>query len=244
MTYPIVKVSKAPPMTTAFAHLLILLLLSVLVACGPNHHLAEYDFRETRVAMVPVPAPAPEVFSDLDLSVDPTDILGTALRVGSGLAREATLDEFRGRVDSAAQSVDVPARMANRTQEGVLRYLRAEPASDEARPDYEFELRIDTWGFVADDWSSGAYLSLEGDLLFLHGATGRIIWSTHVTATNPIQSTSVQSDVPGVGNVATAITLHRMSREEIEEELEVLADIAADALVRQFAEDLDEARER
>lgn len=193
--------------------------------------------------MVPVPAPDLEVFSDLDLSVDPTDILGTAVRVGTGLAREAALDDFRERADSAALTVDVPARIANRTLEGAVRYLRAEPVSDESRLDFEFELRIDTFGFVADDWDSGAYLSLEGDLLLLDGATGRIIWSTHVTATNPIQSTSVRSNVPGAGNVATAIALNRMSQREIEEELEVLADITADALVEQLAEDLDEARE-
>lgn len=44
--------------------------------------------------------------------------------------------------------------------------------------------------------------------------------------------------------VATAITLHRTSRGEIEREMEDLADVAADALVRQFGEDLDDARER
>ncbi|MFW6199964.1 MAG: hypothetical protein ACOC8K_05275 [Gemmatimonadota bacterium] len=221
----------------------LLPLCAVLLACGPNHHLAEYDFRDATVAVVPVPAPNLDVFSDLDLSVDPTDFLGTAVRVGTGLAREAALDDFRTRADSAARVVDVPARIANRTLEGAVRYLRAEPESDEARPDYEFELRIDTFGFVADDWDSGAYLSLEGDLLLLDGATGRIVWNTHVTATNPVQSTSVRSNAPGVGNVATAIALNRMSRQEIEKELEVLADITADALLDQLREDLDEARE-
>lgn len=235
---------RTPRVLRSFAHFSLLPLFAALLACGPNHHLAEYDFRDATVAMVPVPAPSPEVFSDLDLSVDPTDILGTAIRVGTGLAREATLDDFRARVDSAARNVDVPARIANRTLEGTIRYLRGEAVSDEARPDYEFELRIETYGFVADDWNSGAYLALEGDLLFLDGATGRIVWNTHVTATNPIRSTSVRSNAPGVGNVAAAVTLNRMSREEVEEELEVLADISADALVRQFMEDLDEARER
>lgn len=213
-------------------------------ACGPGHHLEEYDFRDATVAMVAVPAPGPEVFSELDLRVDPDDIPGTVIRVGSGLAREAALEDFRLRVDSAARNVEVPDRMADRTLEGTIRYLRGEPAADGERPDYEFELRVDHYGFFADSWTSNAYLRLEGDLLFLDGDTGRIVWRTDVTATNPIQSTSVRSDVPGVGNVATAITLHRMSREEIEREMEDLADVAADALVRQFGEDLDDARER
>lgn len=224
--------------------MLFAVLTPALAGCGPNHHLAEYDYRDATVAMVPVPAPRPEVFSDLDLRVDPTDLLGTAIRVGTGLAREATLDDFRARVDSAAANVDIPARIGERTLDGSLRYLRGTPAEEDRRPDYEFELRVETYGFVADSWSSGARLDLEGDLLFLDGATGRIVWRTHVTATNPIQSTSIRSNSAGVANVATAVTLHEMTREEIEEEMEVLADVAADALIRQFAEDLDEARER
>lgn len=224
--------------------LLLPALLPGLVACGPNHHLAEYDFRDATVAMVPVQAPRPEVFSNLDLRVDPTDLFGTAIRVGTGLAREATLDDFRARVDSAAANVNVPGRIGERTLDGALRYLRGRPTEEDQRPAYELELRVQTYGFVADSWRSGARLDLEGDLLFLDGATGRIIWSTHVTATNPIQSTSVRSNSAGISNVATAITLHEMSRAEIEEEMEVLADVAADALIRQFGEDLDDARER
>lgn len=218
--------------------------LPALGACGPNHHLAEHDFRDATVAMVAVPAPRPEVFSDLDLRVDPTDLLGTAIRVGTGLAREATLDGFRARVDSAADNVEIPGRIGERTLDGTLRYLRGTPMEEDGRADYEFELRIETYGFVADSWNSGARLDLEGDLLFLDGATGRIVWSTHVTATNPVRSTSVRSNSSSVADVATAITLHEMTREEIEEEMEVLADVAADALIRQFGEDLDEARER
>lgn len=222
----------------------IAVVLPAVTGCGPNHHLAEYDFRDATVAMVPVPAPQPEVFSDLDLRVDPTDILGTAIRVGTGLAREATLDDFRTRVDSAARNVRIPERIGDRTLDGTLRYLRARSVGEDRRADYEFELRILTYGFVADSWSSGARLELEGDLLFIDGATGRVVWRTHVTANNPIRSTSVRANSSSVANVATAITLHEMSREEIEEEMRVLADVAADALVRQFGEDLDEARER
>lgn len=233
--------SGSPDRSTVLA--LITLVLPILQACGPNHHLAEHDFRDATVAMITVPAPRPEVFSDLDLRVDPTDLLGTAIRVGTGLAREATLDDFRARADSAARNVRVPERIGDRTLEGALRYLRGIPPEGDRRADFEFELRIVNYGFVADSWSSGARLELQGDLLLLDGATGRIVWSTHVTATNPIRSTSVRANSSSVANVATAITLHEMTREEIEEEMRVLADVAADALVRQLGEDLDEARE-
>lgn len=234
----------AGPRAVVLHGTLLLPMTAGLLACGPNHHLAEYDFRGAAVAIVAVQTPSPEVFSDLDLSFDRNDILGSAIRVGTGIAREATIEDFRRKVDTAAANVDVPGRMAERTLDATSRYLRATPVASSREVDFEFELRIETYGFVADDWDSRAYLSLEGDLLLLDGASGRIVWSTHVTATNPVQSTSVSTNVPGVGSVATAISLSRMSREEIEGELETLADVAADALVRQFAEDLDEARER
>ncbi len=223
--------------------LLIVAAVLPAVACSPDHHLAEYDFTGGSLAVVAIAPPRAEVFSDMDLRVDRSDPLGTVLRAGTEIAREMSLEDFRLRLDSAANRVDVSGRMADRTLGDAARYLRARPVESASDADFELELRIRRYGIRADGWRSGAYFSLEGDMLLLDGATGRIIWRTNVRASDPVRPGAVDSDSPALTNVVTAVALSRMSTGEIEQALVSLADFSADALGRAFARALDEARE-
>lgn len=217
---------------------------TALAACGPKHRLHEYDFRGRTVAVATIAPPHPEVISNSDLDIDREDPLGSLLRVGSELVRESEAIRLKARMDSAAAAVDVSGRMGDRILQSAARHLRAEPTEDARAADFELEVRVERYGIVASSWTSGAYFNFEGDVALLDGRTGRIIWETRVRARDPVRASLLGPDERAIGNVVTAIALARMSAEEVERAFESLADYAADAVIRKFTDDLDEARRR
>ncbi|HEX7049966.1 MAG TPA: hypothetical protein VF188_07100 [Longimicrobiales bacterium] len=211
-------------------------------ACGPKHHLAEYDFRGRTLSVVTIAPPYPEVLTGASLHVDPDNPIQSLFRVGAEIAREVQADRLRARLDSAAAAVDVSGRMAERAHQNAARHLRARPVTDAPAPDYELELRVRKYGIVASSWTSGAYFSIDSEVLLLDGKTGRIIWSTDVHATEPVRASVVSADDRSVNDVVTAIALARMSTIEIERALASLADFAADRMVAELTEALDDVR--
>jgi hypothetical protein len=248
--------SKEPIMLPSFARTplaAMALLVGGLVfvgACGrktppPPPRIAEYDFRGRTLAVVPVAPPHPEVLTGSALNVDPDDGLRSLLNVGTAIAREASAHRMRPRLDSASTRVDVSGRMAARTLEHSARQLRAVPVSEPSPEDvidFELELRIRQYGIVASSWSEGAYFIIDGDMLLLDGASGRLIWRTTVQARDPVRTTSVYSNEHAVNEAVTAAALAGMSVEEIERALESLADFSADVMVRRLAATLDRVR--
>lgn len=216
----------------------------IAAGCGPKHRLSEYDFRGRTIAVATVAPAHPAIQTGSSLDVDPDNPIATLVRAGSEIVREAEADRLRARLDSAAADVDVSGRMARRVLENAARQLRATPVEDGRGADFELEVRIEEYGIVASSWSEGAYFRVEGDVLLLDGKTGRIVWDTHVWARDPVTLSNVDANETAVSNVVTAIALARMSAEEIRRAFETLADYAADAVLRQFTEDLDEARRR
>lgn len=223
-------------------------LVLLLAGCSNKQNLGEYDFRDRTLAVVTIAPPHPEVLTDMDVDVDTSNPLGSVLSAGAEIARQVSASEVRPRLDSAAMNVDVTDRMGERTLSRTARYLRAEPLTGDGSgaavrdSDFELELRVARYGIVADSWTSGAYFLIDADMLLLDGDTGRRIWRTHVRATDPVRSSSVGSGNQSVSSVVTAVSLARMSTPEIERALETLADFAADHLVDEFAEALDDVR--
>lgn len=218
----------------------------LLAACSNKQRLGEYDYRGRSLALVTIAPPHPEVLTGMDVDVDTDNPVASLIRAGAEIAREASVANARTRLDSAAAAVDVGDRMGDRVLRDVARYLRARPVEGAAAPaeavDYEIEVRVRRYGIVADSWTSGAYFRIDAEMMLLDGETGRRIWETDVRATEPVRHSNIGVDDRSVGNVVTAISLAEMSVAEIERALEGLADFAADHLVREFAEALDEAR--
>ncbi len=229
-------------MSGGLAGAAIVMLAVVLSSCSSNQRLAQYDFRNRTLSVATVAPPYPEVLSEMHLGVDTQHPVLSLLKAGAEMAREVSVRDFETRLDSAAQEVDVSQRMGQRVLKNGARQLRAVPVDDGRNADYELEIRVRQYGINASSWTSAAHFMIDADLRLLDGATGRRIWKAHVRATEPVRSTSIDTGTPydhSVGNVVTAVTLARMSTEEIQRALESLADFAADHLVGRLADAMD-----
>jgi len=219
-----------------------LIALVTAVGCAGKHRLGEYDFRDRTLAVVHIAPAHPEVLADISLDVSGENRLESVLRIGSEIAREATLHRARPRLDSAAMTVRVADRMADRVGTNASRHLRTRPVTEAMGTDYELEVRVRRYGIDADSWNSEAYFLIDADLRLLDGRTGRRIWETRVNERDLLRSTTIRSGDRSVTNVVTAIVLASMSTAEMQRELEGLADFAADRLVDRLVRALDRAR--
>lgn len=212
----------------------------VLSSCSNSQRLGEYDFREATLALITISPPHAEVFSRIDVpEVDTDRPLETVARVGSEAAEELSARAVRARVDSAGRSIDVSRRIGDRLLQNASRHLRSTPVEG-TRADFELEIRIRSYGISAESWRSTAYYFINADMMLLDGATGRRIWETDVRAHDAVRS--VRGAGTSVGNVIAAVELSRLSSDEIARELESLSDFAADFLLEQLVEGLDDAR--
>lgn len=210
--------------------------------CSNKQRLGEYDFRQRTLAIATIAPPHPDVFSSLYLDIDTSEPIRAVLSVGSGIARNVAVEGAKARVDSAAAAFDLSERMGARILSGASRHLRTTPITENHLADYEIEVRIERYGLTASSWTSQAYFTLDADLRLLDGATGRRIWKTDVHATDAVSPVVFGPDGRTVGGVVTAISIANMPASEMQQVLEGLADFAADWLVNELADALDDAR--
>jgi hypothetical protein len=219
-------------------------LLAVLAsgACSSKQRLGQYDFRGRTLGAVTIGPAHPEVLAGLSVSRRGEDPLETILRVSTELAREAQAQLARPRLAEAATRVDVRGRIEERTLDHAARHLRATPARGVTAVDFELEVRIRRYGIVAASWSSPAYFLLDAEMMLLDGATGRRVWKTHVQERQAVQPFAYAGGDRVVTNAVTAVALAMMSTAEIERQLELLADFAADRMNTRLTRGLDAAR--
>ncbi len=239
---------RRPDRTRPTGAVMLLATLPLLSACSHAQHLGEYDFRGRTLSAATIAPAYPEILSGMRLHVDGDDPVRAVLRVSSEIAREASARDMRARLDRAASAVDVPARMSERILRDGARQLRATPVpapAENARSgsDFEIEVRVQRYGIVASSWTSAAYFLIDAEVAILDGGTGRRIWKDRVRATDPVRPVVFSSPDRSVGNAVTAIALASMSTEEVQRELELLADFAADRVTRSLADGLEDARD-
>ena len=224
-------------------HPAVLLLLAVpLVGCSSKQRLHEYDYRNRTLAITTIAPAYADVFSSLRIDIDEDRPIESIIRTGGNVARETAAQKIRARMDTASGRFSISDRMGERVLQGATRHLRTTPITNARAADYELERVVTSYGLTASSWSSQAYWKITADLRLLDGATGRRIWKTDVIATDAVDPVIYGREGRTISGVVTAIALANMSSAEIQRALESLTDFAADFLVRQLAESLDDAR--
>lgn len=211
-------------------------------ACGSKqrHRLAAYDFAGGSVAVVHFHAPTADLVTGRH-STSGNDALAAVVSAGSRIAVEVEGRRARARLDSAATSLDLASRVAERTLERTSAYMGARPVADRAAADYLLE--VDIRSLELDTRGDRATLQLRAEVVLLDSRSGRSIWSARVRSHGPLTP-----HVDGGGLVPTeAVTagvLTTVTVEAFERNLERLADLAADWISREFRDALTAARRR
>jgi hypothetical protein len=223
--------------------LLAVLLPLTTQACASTGRLAEFEFAGETLSVVTTAPPRPDVLTEEDWDIDDSSILAAVVSVGSRVAREASAEKARARLDSATARVDVSALMADGVLEGANRVLRTTAVARDRDPTYEFEVQVEEYGIEADDLDAAAAFRIRARVFLREAESGAEIWKADVDEEEPIRH-SAWGNAPGspVNNVATAAALRGLSVAEMERALESLADFAAGRIVEQLRRGYEKAR--
>lgn len=213
-----------------------------VVGCGARHRLAEYTFRDLTAAAL-VSAPGPEVFTGSFIDVVEHDLISSALRAGTTLAKEVTASQAQARLDSAMIQVDVPERMKERMLQRCSEFLHLQPTPDYEGCDFLFDMYIDSYGIDAESWESMVYFQIDLKVYLLDNTTGLEIWKAHLKRRQPLSRAIFDTGFPAAADVISAITLSQLTVEEMVTGFQYLADEAADHVVRKLRKDYAKSRE-
>lgn len=214
--------------------------VSLFVACGGGHHLAEYPFASRTLAVVYIAPPAPELLTgyyDLRNSQNPVEAV---VRAGADVAREREGRRANARLDSATARVNIPAVLAKRTLERASRYLGTRPVTDENTADYLMEVRLERFGINAKA-DEAAYLFTFAEAVLIDRRTGREIWNVNIHGRDRL-TPYVESDSRIPGSVITASTLGSVSVADFQNALNQLIDSSSNLITNELRAALRDVR--
>ncbi|HET9776070.1 MAG TPA: hypothetical protein VFP77_05855 [Gemmatimonadaceae bacterium] len=213
-----------------------------LVGCGGGHHLAEYPFSSRTLAVVYIAPPSPELLTsyyDLTNSQNP---LEAVVRAGADVAREREGRRANARLDSAADRIDIPAVLAQRTLARASRYLGTRPSTDENQADYLMEVRMERFGINAKA-DEAAYLFTFAEAVLIDRRTGREIWNVNVHGRDRL-TPYVESTSRIPGSVITAGTLGSVSVADFQGALNQLMDYSSNLITDELRAALRDVRNK
>jgi hypothetical protein len=215
-------------------------IVSLFVACGGGHHLAEYPFASRTLAVVYIAPPSPELLTgyyDLRNSQNPVEAV---VRAGADVAREREGRRANARLDSATSRVNIPAALAQRTLERASRYLGTRPITDESQADYLMEVRMSRFGINAKA-DEAAYLFTFAEAVLIDRRTGREIWNINIHGRDRL-TPYVESDSRIPGSVITASTLGSVSVADFQNALNQLMDSSSNLITNSLRAALRDVR--
>jgi hypothetical protein len=222
-----------------------LVLVSALVlmalSCGASHRLKEYTFKGLTVAAL-ISAPQPQVFADSFLEIDTENLVATALRIGTTIAKDATADEAQERLNAAMEEVNVPEIIRHGTLNRCSQYLQLRPVEDSGEADFLLDLYVHYYGIDAESWDAGVYFEIKMDVALLDNNTGQEIWKTCVDERQPVTRGLFLLGSLAADNVFSAIALSQISEEEMAVGFQHLSEDTAEKVIRRLRRDYHESR--
>ncbi|MBN1481324.1 hypothetical protein EH223_03025 [candidate division KSB1 bacterium] len=213
----------------------------VLLACSSNK-LVEYDLREADIAARTFMPPRANVFTDLNVNFNPHDIVGTAISVGSTVARENEAIKARARLDSAMQMVDVPAIIEEEVLFRAAEMLNFRPVNEVKAADFVFNMRMEKYGIDAKGWDAGTFFVIESKVELIDNQLQRRIWKRSVTAREPLSPRVFGISTP-IENVMDAVALSQLSVDEMAAGMEFLANFSAEIIAEKLYRDYIKSRD-
>ena len=234
---------RTPKITAPLTRLVAFGTAALLVAaCGGKHYLAQYEFSEKTLALVYIDPPEPELLHGW-LHVDADDnAVQAVVRASAGVAKEVQARRAKGRLDSAARMVDVPAKLAHRTLERASRYLGTTPVEQSREADYVLEIHMRRFGLDARS-NHAANLFTRAEAVLIDRRTGREIWSEEVHGEERMTPVAIGTQsVPSA--IFTAATLHAVSVSDFQVALDQLVTYTSNLITDELRDKLRDVRDR
>jgi hypothetical protein len=220
--------------------LVIVLFLVLLLACSSNK-LAQYELRDTDIAAQTFMPPRANVFTELDLHIDTNDLIRSAIRIGTSVAKEVEAAKARARLDSAMALVDVPAIIEEEVLLQAAEMLDFRPVNEVHAADFIFTIDMKRYGIDASGWDAGTYFVVDSRVELIDNVQHRRIWKGRVKAREPLSPAIFGLNSP-IENILDAVALSELSVDEMASGLEYLANFSAEMISEKLYRDFIKSR--
>ncbi|KPJ61496.1 MAG: hypothetical protein AMJ46_02140 [Latescibacteria bacterium DG_63] len=227
--------------TSRFLRWLLILAVGLsALHCGASNRLREYEFRNHTATAIMMTSPTPQVFTQSFLRMDEDDLLGTAISLGTTIAKGVQVHETQERLNNAMESVDIPEQIRIQTLKQCSEYLHFQPVQQSANADFLFVMTVSKYGIEANSWDSSVRFRIDVKIRLMDNRRNIKIWEKSIKEGQPI-SRGMFGLGEAAGDVITAVTLARLSEEEMVRGFAYLADYVADRIAERIQNDFIKA---
>ncbi|HUI72553.1 MAG TPA: hypothetical protein VL354_18680, partial [Spirochaetia bacterium] len=213
----------------------------VLVSCTTINRLGEFEMQGHTMAVDMRLPPEPEMDVHYHIHLDPSDLIGSAINVGSNMAKAANADRVEALMRQALDVVDVPGMVRDESYSTCLSVLETQQEDDPNNADYLLDFDIHKWGVHASSWTSEVSLRMKLTAYLYQKAEKTIVWRRDIEVERP--ATAAMFGLPStIGNFVTSAALASLSEEDLQNGFDQLARDTALAVSRTLQNDLYDAR--
>ena len=221
---------------------LLVVILLMMMSCSSNR-LMEYDFKDKTAAALMALPPPPAVFTDDWFFIDEDNLLETAIKIGTTIAKEVEVQKTQEKLGNAMEEVDVSERVRERTLKKCASYLRYEPVDDPDNADFLFDMHIQSYGIEAESWMASVHFKIDVKVFLIDNDKGIEVWKKRARVRLPI--TRGLFGLPDeAGDIITAVSLSKLTEEEMVEGFTHLSGYTADQVARKLQHDFAKARSK
>ncbi len=212
-----------------------------LASCTTVNRLGEFDIQDrTMAAQMRVP-PEPRMDVHYHIMIDFSNPIGTAINVGSNIAKAANADRVDSLMREALQVVDVPGMVRDESYSTCLAVLGAQEEDDTGAADYLLDFDIHKWGVHASSWTSAVSLRLDLTASLYSNAEKTVVWRRDIDVERTATPAMFGLDST-IGNFVTTAALASLSEEDLQNGFDALARDTALTISRTLQDDLYNAR--
>jgi len=213
----------------------------VLTSCTTINRLGEFDLQgRTMAAEMRLP-PEPRMDVNYQVKIDLSNPIGTALNVGSNIAKAANANRVDSLMRDALQAVDVPGMVRDESYSTSLSVLGAQEEEDPVAADYLLDFDIHKWGIHAGSWTSAVSLRMKLTAILYSNAEKTIVWRRDIEVERDATPEMFGLDST-IGNFVTTAALASLSEEDLQNGFDQLARDTALTISRTLQNDLYDAR--
>ena len=218
----------------------LMLALVAASACAGHHHLNEYSFSSSTIALVYIDPPAPELQHGW-YDVRPSEnAVQAVFRAGASVAKEVQARRAIARFDAASDRVNFREQLAERTMERTSRYLGTRVVSDPDSADFLLEVRVRSFGLDARS-NNTTYMFSRAEAVLLDRRSGREIWNEVVRGRDALTPWVYGGGhVPSAG--ISAVTLSAVTVEDFQRALEQLVGYTSNLITDELRDKLRDVR--
>jgi hypothetical protein len=223
-------------MFAAFAALGVL----TLASCSTVNRLGDFEVQGRSMAAEMRLPPEPQMDVHYDIRIDLSNLIGTAINVGSNIAKAANADRVDSLMQQALQIVDVPGMVRDESYSTCLTVLGAQREDDPRAAEYLLDFDIHKWGVHASSWTSGVSLRMKLTASLFSNTEKAIVWRRDIYVERAATPEMFGLDST-IGNFVTTAALASLSEEDLQNGFDELARDTALTISRTLQDDLYEA---